>query len=60
MAYGLGDQIENDLAIMILGKKAKRVSHKWDKRMKHRSERRRAKRDVECVPAYNRYRGWEF
>ena len=25
---------------------------------KHRVERRRAKRDPECMPCYNKHRGW--
>lgn len=28
------------------------------KRLKARSERRRARRDPECLPAYVRYTGW--
>jgi len=26
----------------------------------HRQERRRAKRDPECVPCYRRFHGWEY
>jgi hypothetical protein len=33
--------------------------HKLLKRLKARMERRRAAQDPECLPAYNRYRGYE-
>ena len=33
--------------------------HAFLKRRKVRIERRRAKHDVECIPAYNRFRGYE-
>lgn len=33
--------------------------HRWLKRAKARSERRRAKQNPEAVPGYGRYAGWE-
>ena len=33
--------------------------HKFLKRMKNRSERRREKRDAECHPGYGKYSGWQ-
>ena len=33
--------------------------HKFLKRKKVRLERRRAKENPECIPAYNRYQGYE-
>jgi hypothetical protein len=33
-------------------------SRVWRKQQKARLERRRAKRDPECMPGYGRYRGW--
>ena len=33
--------------------------HAFLKRQKVRIERRRAKRDPECVPGYGKYQGWE-
>jgi len=33
--------------------------HKFLKRMKHRSERRRAKREAECQSGYGKYSGYE-
>lgn len=33
--------------------------HQYLKRSKHRAERRRAKADPECQPAYGKYAGWE-
>lgn len=35
-------------------------SHKWDKRKKHRVERRRAKADPECDSRYRKYKGYEW
>lgn len=61
MAYGLGDQIERKLDHVFDSKRGTvRHSHKWDKTAKHRSERRRAKRNVECMPMYRKYKGWEW
>jgi hypothetical protein len=37
-----------------------RSSKAWDKKAKHRTERRRAKLDPECITAYRRYSGWEY
>ncbi len=34
--------------------------HRFLKIQKRRSERRRAKRNVECVPHYGKYRGYEL
>jgi len=33
--------------------------HQFIKRRKRRNERRRAKQDPECLPAYNRFRRYE-
>lgn len=33
--------------------------HRELKRVKRRYERRRARRQPDCAPAYNRYRGYE-
>jgi hypothetical protein len=33
--------------------------HKFIKRQKNRIERRRAKHNPDCVPAYGKYKGWE-
>lgn len=33
--------------------------HQFLKRRKNRSERRRARENPECIPAYGRYKGWE-
>ncbi|HBA83385.1 MAG TPA: hypothetical protein DCZ95_04740 [Verrucomicrobia bacterium] len=61
MAYGLGEKIENKLSPILAGKKrAARMSHKYEKKSKHRAERRRANKDFDCVPAYNRHHGWEW
>lgn len=62
MALGLRDQIENKLTYMMIGMSriAKTKSHKREKQLKHRSERRRASRDPDCVPAYRKYAGWEW
>jgi len=35
-------------------------SHKWEKIVKHRVERRRAKNNPECQSWYNRFSGWEW
>lgn len=37
-----------------------KVSHRWDKKKKHRIERRRAKLDPECDPCYRKYKGYEW
>jgi len=36
----------------------RRYSGKKLKQSKNRTERRRARRDPECVPQYRRYEGW--
>jgi len=51
------DQIERRLTRLLGGTP---VSHKWDKVKKHRIERRRAKRNPECIPRYRKYKGWEW
>lgn len=33
--------------------------HRFLKRQKNRIERKRAKQNPECVPAYGKHRGWE-
>jgi len=42
--------------------KSKRAGgcHQYLKRLKNRTERRRAKRDPECAPAYGKYHGYEL
>lgn len=37
-----------------------RTSKKWLKKIKLRSERRRAKSDPECAPYYRKYGGWDW
>ena len=34
--------------------------HRWLKKQKTRTERRRAKKDPESQPAYGKYRGYEL
>ena len=34
--------------------------HRWLKKFKARNERRRAKRNPECVPGYRFFRGYEL
>lgn len=34
--------------------------HQWLKKHKRRQERRRAKKDPQCVPAYKKYNGYEL
>jgi len=66
MSYGVGDQIERKLtARMYEGLPAWRQPRRsaytsYLKLAKHRRERRRAKLDVECIPQYRRYKGWEW
>lgn len=33
--------------------------HRFVKKQKNRLERRRAKRNPECIPGYNKHNGWE-
>jgi len=33
--------------------------HRWIQKQKHRLERRRAKKDPECLPGYGKYSGYE-
>lgn len=40
--------------------KGHRGFHRFIKRRKIRIERRRAKAEPECQPAYGRYSGWEL
>lgn len=35
-------------------------SHKEEKQLQHRRERRRAKQDPDCNPEYRKYDGWEW
>ena len=35
-------------------------SRKFMKKMKHRAERQRARQDIECLPMYGCYAGWEW
>ncbi len=35
-------------------------SRRWEKKCKLRKERRRSKRDPQCVPLYRKYKGWEY
>jgi hypothetical protein len=37
-----------------------KIWHRFLKKMKLRNERRRAKRNPECMPGYKRYRGYEL
>ena len=61
MACGLGEQIEKEMDYMLDSKRGVvQHSHKLDKRQKNRTERRRAKRDVECQPLYRKFKGWEW
>jgi len=61
MAYGDGDQIEKKFDYEFDSKRGLvQHSHKIDKLFKARKERRRARRDPECVPMYRRYFGWEW
>ena len=34
--------------------------HRFIKKQKRRSERRRAKQNPECAPSYGKYKGWEL
>lgn len=53
MAAGNGEQIEK-------GQCRRKKSHKFDKKIKHRKERRAAKYDPETAPLYNKYTGYEM
>ena len=61
MAIGLPEQIEGPLEVRLKNSwTTKKYSHKWDKTMQHRKERRRAKKEPTCQPEYRRYYGWEW
>ena len=63
MSVGDCDQIERKLDHELGVRKPwglVRHSHKWDKRMKHRRERFKARRNPECDVGYRRYAGWEW
>lgn len=65
MAYKrLGEQLEQ-LRHLITDDGAKpwkknRKSNKYDKKLKHRAERRKAKIDPETAPTYGKYKGYEY
>lgn len=60
-AGGRGEQIERELDYLFHSKrKVVQHSHKKHKKRKLRTERRRAKKDPECLPEYRRYNGWEW
>jgi len=56
MSYGFGSQTDNSLRKK---RGQARCSHKWAKKSKHRTERRRVKADIDCAPAYRKYSGYE-
>jgi len=59
----LGEQIENELTRMLWADKPwwhPRRTHRFEKKQKIRLERRRAKKDLDCVPAYRKYNGYEW
>jgi len=59
MAVGNGDQIEKNLDYIFDSKRGiVQHSHKFDKQIKTRKERRRAKQNPECQPEYKRFHGW--
>ena len=66
MGYGLGEQLEADLWKQVCWcseepwKIQKTMWRRWNKKAKVRRERRRARQDPECIPQYNRYRGWLY
>ena len=35
-------------------------SKKFIRKSKHKVERKRAKKDPDCVPQYNKYNGWQL
>jgi hypothetical protein len=51
MAYGLGWQ-----SIKPIGSH-RRKHRKWTKVAKHRAERRRVARNIDCAPGYRKYYG---
>jgi hypothetical protein len=52
MAYGMTAQAD--------GRRGRaRGYHQYLKKQKAKVERRRAKKDPECVPMYGKYLGWE-
>ena len=55
----LTEQIER-FARAMRGSRRDETSRRFTKTVKHRGERRRAKRDPECMSLYRRYSGWEF
>ena len=61
MSVGLCDQIERRYDYQFASKRGiVNHSHKEDKQMKNRKERRRARQNSECWPEYKRYDGWEW
>lgn len=63
MSIGHCDQIERSIQTVFCKPhpwSTVKNSHKWDKAMKHKRERQRAKVDPECQPEYRRFKGWEF
>lgn len=59
MAIGLASKADYDVHYGRRGYPRKSSYHRYLKRAKARAERRRAKKDPECVPGYGKYRGWE-
>lgn len=59
MAYS-AEKIENGLGYMINPKKAKRTSHKNQKKERNRKQRRKIKANPEFTPEYDRYNTTEF
>ena len=62
MSYKLGDQIERGKFCFNPSKpwQQRNSSYKYDKKMKARRERRRAKINPECTPEYKRFHGWSL
>ena len=55
MSLGKAEQIDKGPLRKFLKKCRQK---KYHRKLKVRTERRRAKRDPECNPQYNKYKGW--
>jgi len=58
MSIGLTEQIER--LFKNRSGYVKNGDTKFIKKAKHKKERQRAKKDLECQPCYRKYSGWQY
>jgi len=60
MAAGLCDQFENHITLQMSKRGVSNKSHRYEKQLKHRKERRRVRQNPNCHSEYKRFKGFEW